>query len=219
MASEPRPEQGPDSQREEVELDTLLARFANGDESALEELIDQEGPRILRRLEGKIPAGMRRRVGASDILQHTMVDLLSVQERFENRGLAAFRKLLSNMADLSLAQAIRRERAKKRDIIRECAPPPGFGTESRVIDPVDRVPADQTSPSRVLSREEAAESMRRAFAQLEPADQEIIRWIDYEDLGYEEAARRLDLNLKAVQKRHSRAIGRLRESMRRADLD
>lgn len=201
----------------EPEFETLLERFAEGDESALVELIEKEGPGIQRRLEARIPAGLRRRVGASDIVQHTMVDLMGLQDRFDNRGLPAFRKLLRNMADLSLAQAIRRERAKKRDIIRECAPPPGFALESGISDPVDRVPADQTSPSGVLSREESAEAMRSAFSQLDSADQEIIRWIDYEDIGYSEAAERLGLNLKAVQKRHSRAIGRLREQIRRAE--
>jgi DNA-directed RNA polymerase specialized sigma24 family protein len=42
-------------------------------------------------------------------------------------------------------------------------------------------------------------------------DREILRWIDEDDLGYEESARRLSINVDAARRRHSRAIARLRK--------
>jgi len=84
----------------------LLRRFAEGDEAALERLVVKEGARLLPYIERRLPAWLRRRVGASDILQNTIVDLLDVREQFEDRGIPAFRRLLNVMAELALARAI-----------------------------------------------------------------------------------------------------------------
>ena len=112
----------------------LLRRFADGDESALEHLIEVEGARLLPYIERRLPAFLRRRVGASDILQNTVVDLLDVRERFEDRGVPAFRKMLNVMADLAIARAIERERAQKRDVGKDRGPGTLAGTV-RVVDP------------------------------------------------------------------------------------
>lgn len=191
---------------ESLQWRTLLSRFGHGSDSALAELVEQEGPRLLKRIENALPAKLQARVGASDIFQQTLMDLAQMQDRFDNRGAAAFRKLVNTMVESRIAQTLRRERAQKRDVLREVQPPPGFGAES----PIDRISSPAPAPSKIVQGQEAADAMRAALTQLPEADREILQLIDYEELSYADAAARLGIELKAVHKRHSRALQRLR---------
>ena len=191
------------------EWQALLSRFEGGSDSALVELIEQEGPRILRRIERALPAKLQPRVGASDIFQQTLMDLAQAQARFDNRGAAAFRKLMNTMVEARIAQSLRRERAQKRDVLREVEPPPGFGEQP----PIERVSADQPAPSQIVRGQEAANALRVALERLAEKDREILQMIDYDEISFAEAAERLGINVKAVHKRHSRALERLRSKL------
>ena len=126
----------------EEEAEELLTRFAQGDDSALGELVEKETPRILKRIRGKLPGRLRNRVGASDILQHTAANLVSIRNRFENRGLPAFRRMLNTIADNILLNTIERENADKRNVGRE----------------VRRAAAGESQPSELVARLAASQS-------------------------------------------------------------
>lgn len=197
-----------------VQWRAILSRFGHGNDSALVELIEQEGPRLLRRIEAALPARVRVRVGASDIFQQTLMDLAQAQDQFDNRGPAAFRKLVNTMAESRVAQAIRRERARKRDVLREVHAPQGFGDESVAGPIVEQVAGDTPQPSQLVRQQESAEHLRTALAQLSESDRQVLRLVDYEELDHATVAARLGITAKAVQKRHSRALERLRELLR-----
>lgn len=188
----------------------LLRRFAEGDDAALERLVVKEGERLLPYIERRLPAWLRRRVGASDILQNTIVDLLDVREQFEDRGIPAFRRLLNVMAELALARAVERERAQKRDVARDKGPGTlAGGTGSQ--DGLARLPGAGPSPSAEVRRREDRERLASAIRSLPTEDREILQLVDYDQLAYEEIARRLGITAAAARKRHSRAVARLRE--------
>lgn len=194
----------------------LLVRFADGDDSALGELIEREAPRILRRVDARLPRQLKRRVGASDILQLTAVDLLSVRKRFRNQGVPAFRNMVLTIANLNVAKTIEREGAQKRDVRREKAKRHN-ATESQG-DTVDRVIGSrQQTPSEILQQKEKADALKNCFAALKPADQEVIQLIDYEEVGYEAVASRLGISREAARQRHHRAIQNLRNLMKDAE--
>ena len=205
-----------------VEWNALLSRFGHGSDSALAELVGREAPRLLRRLDQQIPARLRARVGASDIFQQTLIDLLRVQDRFDNRGAAAFRAMMDTMAEQRLARAIRRERAQKRDVLREVEPPEGFGAGggggADGARAARAAPAalggDTATPSKIVRGKESAEKLEAALALLSEADREVIALLDYDEVPAAEAAERLGIAVKALHKRHSRAIARLRELLR-----
>jgi RNA polymerase sigma-70 factor (ECF subfamily) len=202
----------PDADREPVDAESveLLRRFADGDDAALARLVEKEGARLLPYIERKLPAYLRRRVGASDILQNTIVDLLEVRERFEDRGVPAFRRMLNVMADLALARAVERERAQKRDVARDRGPGTvAGGTGSQ--DGLAKLPGAGASPSAEVRRGEDRERLKRALDTLSSEDREILRLVDGEEAGYDAVARRLGVTPAAARKRHSRAVGRLRK--------
>ncbi|MFN0059577.1 MAG: sigma-70 family RNA polymerase sigma factor [Planctomycetota bacterium] len=192
----------------------LLSRFARGDDSALGRLVELESPRLLRQIEARMPAQLKRRVGASDVLQLTAIDLLRVRERFQNLGLPAFRKMLSAMADLSLAKVLEQQRAQKRSIDREARGRAAPDTSASGGDLLDQVPGQHSTPSKELQRNERKGALRRAYAQLSADDREVIRLVDYQSLSFADAAGALGINEEAARRRHSRAVERLRTHMR-----
>lgn len=213
------PDRGEGASAASVDWSALVSRFGHGRDSALGELVVREAPRLLARIEAALPAQIRARVGASDIFQQTLIDLMRVQERFDDRGAAAFRKMMLTMAEARIARAIRRERARKRDVLREVEPPAGFGGDSVAPRPWEAVAGDIATPSKIARGQESSARVRDALGQLPPADREIISLIDYDEIGYEAAAERLGIAVKAAQKRHSRALERLRALLRSSGDD
>ena len=187
----------------------LLRLFAEGDEDALDRLVEKEGARLLPYIERRLPAFLRRRMGASDILQNTVVDLLDVRERFEDRGVPAFRKMLNVMADLAIARAIERERAQKRDVGKDRGPGTlAGGTGSQ--DGLARLVGSGPTPSAEVRGQEDRARLAEALTELSEDEREILRLIDAEQIGYREASERLGISEPAARKRHSRTLQRLR---------
>ena len=82
---------------------------------------------------------------------------------------------------------------------------------SRSLDPLGNLAASISSPSAGMHRQEALNLLENCLDLLGDEDRDLLRWIDEEDLGYPEVARRLSLNVDATRRRHSRAIARLRK--------
>lgn len=208
-APDERPQDSPESK-------LLLSRFARGDDSALGRLVDREGNWLLRRIRGKIPRGLERRVGASDILQLTAMDLMSVRDRFENLGMHAFRRLMVTISDRVLADEVKRESAQRRDWARQASlTSPSQSHESQ--HPLQRIAADQTSPSQIYVRQENKQLIESCFLLLAPLDRTVIRLIDFDQVGYEKASEILGTSQQTTRQRYCRAVARLRHHVTRLD--
>ena len=186
----------------------LLADFAGGSDTALGKLLEGEKSWLLRRIRSRLPRGVERRVGGSDILQLTAMNVMSARERFENQGLPAFRRFVATVADRVLADELKRESAQKRNWERHVHR--GVQTTAPGTDPLEQVAALQTSPSEVAMREEHLDLIKECFRKLNAHDRTIIRMIDYEQLGYEDTCQLLDISQDAARQRHHRAVSRLR---------
>ena len=79
------------------------------------------------------------------------------------------------------------------------------------------LPADEPGVQEEMEREEAARAVRAALQQLSPEDREVILLRSYEDLNSPEVGEILGLSPEAVRQRHRRAVGRLGDSLKRAD--
>lgn len=205
-----------DTERDDDSMRDLVARFAGGDESALGQIIEKESMHLRRRLEKKTPPHLLQRVGVSDLLQETAVELMKVREGFENRGPVAFRRLLELVADRVLMNTIEREEAKKRTPRREAAPRP---TGSGILDPLRQLAAGGQSPSATASQREVLEVVNRCFSRLGPEDREVLHLIEERQLDYGEVSEKLGISYEATRKRYRRALERLRELTRAEGLD
>ncbi len=196
-----------------------LPEFAGGDDDAFGRLIHQELPRLRRPVEDRLGPDLRRRIDPSDVLQQAALDVYHLRDSFEDRGLPAFRAWLKKVTMNNLNRLIEKELAQKRDPRKEKRRAKEAG-RSRSLDPLGHLAASISSPSAGVHREEALDMLERCLDMLGDDDRELLRWIDEEGLSYEEAARRLSINIEATRRRHSRAIARLRkfaDAMRSGD--
>ncbi len=187
-----------------------LQEFAEGDEAAFERLLATELPKLRRRVEDRLGVDLRRRIDPSDVMQQAALDVHQLRDGFENRGLPAFRAWLRTVTFNNLNRLIEKELAQKRDPRREKRRAMEAGA-SRSLDPLGNLAASISSPSAGMHRQEALNLLENCLDLLGDEDRDLLRWIDEEDLGYPEVARRLSLNVDATRRRHSRAIARLRK--------
>lgn len=192
----------------------LMARVAEGDRSAVAELVERQSDHLRAYLERRLPRCVLRRFGPSDIIQQAAIQLVGAAEDLDDRGLDAFRRLLEVVAERVLAHAIEREYAQKRSLARQVRLDSGATDSAAVRHRLDGLEAGTDSPSRSLMRRERLDAVKRAFEDLPAGDREILLLIDCHGLGHDEAARRLGISGAAARKRHSRAAARLRELLK-----
>jgi RNA polymerase sigma-70 factor (ECF subfamily) len=171
---------------------TLAERIREGDSSAEEELI----ARFHRRVLLMAWARARDSEAAVDLAQDTMLAVL---------------KAVRN------GQLIDAERL------------PGFvrGTAKNIINnhlrgrervhpaPETSLPQPGPDPEQLAGQAERMEQVRRALAELRPADRQILLLTLTEGLTPREIAERLGLGSEVVRKRKSRALARLKETVKK----
>ena len=209
MSEEQDSSDSPVQDTHELSLDALVARFADGDDAALRQLLDREEPALRRHIEARTPPDVLRRQGVSDTIQKAALGIVQTRDSLRDGDSGDFRRLLTVIAERILVNTIEYERAKKRDARRHATPPAGLASD--VLDPANLSPAATPTPSQSAMKQEAIESLRRSFGRLSPSDQRILHLVDYEGRSYEEAASELGVTYEAAKKRYLRALGRLRE--------
>ncbi len=209
-APDPDDEDGHEADPQDESSIEWLQQFAEGDEAAFERLLAEELPKLRRRVEDRLGVDLRRRIDPSDVMQQAALDVHQLRDGFENRGLPQFRAWLRTVTFNNLNRLIEKELAQKRDPRREKRRAMEAGA-SRSLDPLGNLAASISSPSAGMHRQEALNLLENCLDLLGDEDRDLLRWIDEEDLGYPEVARRLSLNVDATRRRHSRAIARLRK--------
>jgi RNA polymerase sigma-70 factor, ECF subfamily len=164
----------------------LMLAFTQGSQEALTELF--------RRYQQPIHGFFRRRIAdpsrADELTQETFLALLRAANRYEPRAL--FRTYLYSIA-LKILRAYRRKAIFRAAFL---------GHPETIADP---------------ARHDATETglwVRRAVAQLEATDREILLLREFEQLSYGEIAGLLDLPINTVRSRLFRARIALRELLK-----
>jgi RNA polymerase sigma-70 factor, ECF subfamily len=195
------------------DVELCAARARDGDQGALARALEALRPQLVRFVELRLDADLRRRLEPEDLVQET---LLAVHRRFgEWRALAGypFRVWVRLIAAQELAEARRRHvGAAKRSVQREEGQPDRSRTELGAV--AERFAASQTSASEMAQRAELRARLEAALASLEELDREILTLRQLEGLSNEDAALELGIEPAAASKRFTRALGRLRPLLR-----
>jgi RNA polymerase sigma-70 factor, ECF subfamily len=196
--NEPTPDTG--------ETLNLLAQARTGDRAAFNRLFEYYRPYLLRMVQLRMDDRMRRRVDASDVVQETHLEALRRFQAYLDSPDVPFRLWLRQLAAERMGKLRRFHLyAARRSTAREVRPT----DDTEYIRLALELPADSSTPSQQVSREELARRVREAMDRLDPADREIIVFRVFEGLSYEEAGYLLGIEPAAARKRHSRAIVRL----------
>ena len=203
----------PESQNTEQ----LLARVREGDDVAVNDLLERHRDSVRRLIDLRMDQVLKRRVDASDIVQDVMIEAHRRLEVYLENPVMPFHLWLRQMAKDRLIDAHRRHRgAARRSIDRE-QPLAAAASSGSTVDLMGQLSDGQLTPSAEATWRELQRRFEAACEQLEPVDQEIVFMRHFEHLTNQEAALSLDLSPQAASMRYLRAMRRLRELLNNTD--
>jgi RNA polymerase sigma-70 factor (ECF subfamily) len=186
----------------EASDEQLVLRAQAGDETAFEALCARHSARLLARIGARVTGALRRKVGASDVLQEAYLVALRRLREFEDRGDGSFGRWLAQIVEWKVQETLKRYvGAAKRGLARE---------ESRDTR-AQELGARDPSPSDAAIAGELRSAAQAALARLPEAHREVLRLIQEEHLTVAEAALRMGRTHEAVRKLYSRALAHFAE--------
>lgn len=194
------------------EVQVLLQRLKDGDNSVLGELIDLNRDALRRMIDLRLDGRLAGRISCSDVLQEVCIDALQRINHLHQKPDLPFHIWLRMLAAQRLVDLHRRHLgAQKRDAACEVS------LQGRLYPAVSSVSlaaclATQfESPSQVLMRKELSESVEQALEKMEPIDREVLTMRHFEELDNDDVAAALGLSKAAASNRYVRALRRLKE--------
>ena len=154
-----------------------------------------------RRLAGK--------VDVSGVVQHTLLEALEQQTDWNALDDAGKNAWIRRIFARNLVDAVRRVRAKVRDVTREQSLEAGLEQSASRLS--EWLAADQPSPSQIAMREERALQLADALTQLPPDQRAAIELHHLQALPLAEVAQRMARTKGATASLVFRGTKRLRE--------
>jgi RNA polymerase sigma-70 factor (ECF subfamily) len=192
------------------DTDHLLRDAAAGDTIAIERLLDRYRERLRRMIALRLDDRLAARLDASDIVQETLADAARKLDGFVRDRPLPFYPWLHRLAMERLAAAHRRHRwSKARSVTREAGTVLAWPDSSAQLI-VNRLTANDTTPSHALLRDEKRRQVHAALQLLAAIDREILMMHYLEELSFPEIAAILDIGEGAAKMRHLRALQRIR---------
>lgn len=189
----------------------LLARARQGNESAINALLERHREAIRRLIDARLDYAVRRRVDASDIVQDVLIEASRRLREYLRDPAMPFPLWLRYLARDRLIDAHRRHRlAERRSVDREQAlVAPATADHSSIA--LDAQLRDRgLTPAAAALRDEFGRHFRQALAQLDEPDREMILMRHFEQLTNREVSQNLGLTDAAASMRYLRALRRLR---------
>lgn len=198
----------------EEDVAALCAAASGGDQEALERLLWVHHHRFHSFARRKIGVDWQRRIDADDLLQEAYVEVFKAIATFEPRGEDAFYHWVTRIIDHRFVDQVRALRRKKRDVTREVGR--GAASAASRDSLLERCLPDETTPSRIMRREDAVGALMGCIAQL-PEDQRVV--VERMYLNEEPAAQiaqEMGRTEDAIRGLATRAVANLRRGMGRA---
>jgi RNA polymerase sigma-70 factor (ECF subfamily) len=188
---------------DEVADEALAQRARSGDQAALRTLYERHESALRRRVGASAAADLRRRFGASDVIQDAWITAFLRLEGFEDRGPGSFRAWLTAILDHKVSDQVRHHlRTEKRSVRREI---PAREEEP----PGSAVPDSHSSPSHHARRSEHLERVLEAMGALSELDREVLKLVHLRGLTFVQAGECLGRSANTTLKLYGRALARL----------
>jgi RNA polymerase sigma-70 factor (ECF subfamily) len=186
----------------------LVRRVRAGDEEATRTLFDRHLPALRAKARARLPAALRGKVGASDVVQEAWLCAFAALGDFEHEGDGAFAAWLRKIVERKVADEVRRHaRTKKRSTKREVR----FATRAQHLEP----DPGQPTPSQAAGEAEESAALRDVVDGLSPDHAAVIRLVHEDGLTLVEAGRRLGRTPDATRMLYGRAMQRLAARLER----
>lgn len=200
---------------------SLLQEARQGDAQSLGILLRKYFRYLNSLSRGHLDERIGVRVGASDIVQDTLLEAHRDFAKFSGTTIEEFTGWLRRILFNNLATAIEKHvLADKRDVRKQQSLDQEVGRPDQSHARLARyLQQDMTSPSTPMQRDESLGQLLVAIDQLPPDYQQVIRMRHFEDLSFAQIAERLDRNSGAVRMLWVRAVEKLRLCLERMEDD
>jgi RNA polymerase sigma-70 factor (ECF subfamily) len=191
----------------------VLSRMKKGDKESFDRFFEGHSARVLVYINYNMGRRLRRKMDPADILQELYLRLLrdfeSFCERAEKRGV---HRVLIRMADHEITEAYRYYfKTEKRDARREVTAPFVQAEDTGAVVPLQWVPAEGTSVSARIVRNEEYQRVMAMLSKLSPIEQYVTVARVVEGVSAQEIAERLGKSRGAVQMLIARTRDKLRK--------
>ncbi len=176
----------------------LLERARRGDQQALAQLFADHQERLVRMVELRLDANLRRRLDPGDVVQEAWLEIV---RRFPDWRVEA-----------NPPFHVRHLGARARDARME-APTQASRASVSAANIAELFVASATSPSQAFQRDELRTRVTAALGELDELDREIVALRHFEGLSNDEAAAELAITPAAASKRFLRALLRLKPAL------
>jgi RNA polymerase sigma-70 factor (ECF subfamily) len=186
------------------DLASCLAAARAGSTAALGQLLLMCRAYLLGVANAELEPRLRPKAGASDLVQEAFLEAQRVFDRFQGNSPEELLHWLRAILLNKLADFTRQYKGtQKRQVAREVA----LGTASAIG------AWDSSTPSGELGRQETTELVRQALDKLPEHYRQVIIWRQWDDLPFEEIARRSGKSVDAARMLWWRAIERLQKEI------
>ncbi len=197
----------------------LLNEVGNGDQSAVNRLLDRHREAVRRMVQMRLDHAVARRVDASDVVQDVMLEASQRLTEYIRNPSMPFHLWLRQLAKDRMIDMHRRHRgAQRRSVDREQNMSSFNSDDQSAADLVSLLRDAELTPAASALRKEMEERFVLALDKLDESEREIVIMRHFEHLGNGEVAEALGLSAPAAGMRYLRAIRRLRELLGTDDV-
>jgi RNA polymerase sigma-70 factor (ECF subfamily) len=199
---------------ESEDLAELLARAANGDETAVNELFSRYRKRLTQMVRLRLNRRLKSRVDDSDILQETYLEAAKrLPNYLVNQPLPFFLWLRQITGEKIIDVHRRHLGAKMRSAGHEISLHHGPMPAASSASLAGRLMGRLTSPSQAAIKGEIRKCVQDVLNSMEPIDREILTLRHFEHLTNVEVAETLGINESTTSSRYLRALKRLKDEL------
>ncbi|PIE24749.1 MAG: RNA polymerase subunit sigma [Planctomycetota bacterium] len=197
---------------QDFDLESLLQRLREGEDSALGPLFDHFRERLWRMVRFRLDPRLEARLDPDDVLQEAFLDANKRLDAWRKDSEKSFFIWLRLIVGQTMTDLHRRHiGARKRDAGREVSLHAGAGPSAPSLVLSKQLLASLTSPSNAAIRAEARTQFEEFLEQMESIDREILTLRHFEELSNSEVCEILGLKPAAASNRYVRALMRLRK--------
>ena len=205
---------------EQFQTDELLAKAKDGDDLAVNLLMDRHRNALRQLVRMRLDRKIQRRVDVSDVVQDVLVEANRRLQVYVENPIMPFHLWLRQIARDRIIDAHRRHRVSaKRSVDREQPIVSPQGQDQSSYQLAALIGDRQLTPAEAALQKDIAGQVEHAITLLNEADSEIIIMRHYEMLSNQDIAAALDLTEPAASMRYLRAIRRLKEVLEEVTSD
>ena len=196
---------------EQSPTEELLAQAKDGDESAVNQLMDRHRNSLRQLVRMRLDQKIQRRVDVSDVVQDVLVEANRRLTTYLTNPVMPFHLWLRQIARDRIIDAHRRHRVSaRRSVDREQPVVAPRGYDQSSIELLGMLGDQRLTPAAAVLQQEMARKVEQAITRLDEKDCEIIVMRHYEHLSNQEIAQALELTEPAASMRYLRAVRRLK---------